>query len=180
MKMVSRLATVAMLSAVLIGCSSTPEQATEVVEPAETQVQRDPNEGVEILDDCQPPCAFPKSALNDPQSPLAQRLVFFAYDSSDIAPEYEEVITNHARFLQSHPDVSVRLEGHTDERGSREYNLALGEQRAQAVQRLMVLQGAPAQSINVVSFGEEMPLDSASTEAAWQQNRRVEIVYDQN
>lgn len=130
--------------------------------------------------DCEPPCEFPRSAINDPDSPLAQRLIFFDYDKSDIKPEYESVIENHGRYLAANPDMKVRLEGHTDERGSREYNLALGEQRAQSIRKLLLFHGAQSDSINVVSFGEELPLDLGHDESAWSQNRRVELVYESN
>lgn len=138
-------------------------------------------DGAEVLgvnEDCKPPCAFPRSALEDPASPLSQRLVFFDFDKSDIKPEYEQLLIDHGKYLASYPDTKVRLEGHTDERGSREYNLALGEARAKAVRRVLLLQGVPADNISVVSFGEELPLDVGHDESAWGQNRRVEIVYD--
>ena len=139
------------------------------------------DDGVDVMavdEDCKPPCAFPRSALDDPNSPLAGRLIFFDYDKSDIKPEYQQLIIDHGKYLASYPDTKVRLEGHTDERGSREYNLALGEQRSIAVRRLLLLQGVPAENINVVTFGEELPLDLGHNEAAWSQNRRVEIVYE--
>ena len=131
-----------------------------------------------VDEDCKPPCAFPRSALEDPQSPLSQRLVFFDYDKSEIKSEYQQLLIDHGKYLASYPDTKVRLEGHTDERGSREYNLALGEARSKAVQRVLLLQGVPAENISIVSFGEELPLDLNHDESAWAQNRRVEIVYD--
>lgn len=140
-----------------------------------------PDSGVDIYtpdEDCKPPCAFSRSALEDPNSPLAGRLVFFDFDKSEIRPEYQKLIVDHGRYLASYPDTKVRLEGHTDERGSREYNLALGEQRAKSVRQLLLLQGVKNENINVVSFGEELPLDLGHDESAWSQNRRVEIVYE--
>src|SRR5688572_12509783 len=122
--------------------------------------------------------ALPRTAINDPQSALAERLVFFDYDKSDIKPQFQDLLEAHGRYLAAYPDVKVRLEGHTDERGSREYNLALAEQRAKAVRQVLLLQGAPSASLDVVSFGEEVPLDVGHNEAAWQQNRRVELVYE--
>lgn len=133
-----------------------------------------------VDEDCKPPCAFPRSALEDPNSPLTERLVFFDYDKSDIKPEYQQLLIDHGKYLASYPDTKVRLEGHTDERGSREYNLALGEARSKAVRRVLLLQGVPAENISVVSFGEELPLDLNHDESAWSQNRRVELVYDIN
>src|SRR5687767_4977212 len=102
---------------------------------------------------------LPRTAINDPQSPLAERLVFFDYDKSDIKRQFQDMLEAHGRYLAAYPDVKVRLEGHTDERGSREYNLALAEQRAKAVRQVLLLHGAPSASLDVVSFGEEVPLD---------------------
>lgn len=139
---------------------------------------RDGAEVIGVDEDCKPPCAFPRGALEDPASPLSQRLVFFDFDKSEIKSEYQQLLIDHGRYLASYPDTKVRLEGHTDERGSREYNLALGEARAKAVRRVLLLQGVPADNVSVVSFGEELPLDVGHDESAWTQNRRVEIVYD--
>lgn len=139
--------------------------------------------GAEVMgvdEDCKPPCVFPRGALEDPNSPLSERLVFFDFDKSEIKPEYQQLLVDHGKYLASYPDTKVRLEGHTDERGSREYNLALAEARSKAVRRVLLLQGVPAENISVVSFGEELPLDLNHEESAWAQNRRVEIVYDVN
>ncbi len=104
-------------------------------------------------------------------------IVYFTYDSSEIRPEYLEVVAAHAAFLAKYPNAKVRLEGHADERGSREYNIGLGERRAQAVRRALQLQGATEAQIATVSYGEERPAVPGSDEAAYAQNRRVEIVH---
>ena len=114
---------------------------------------------------------------NDPNSPLYERIVYFDYDSSTLAPQYQTVVSNHAKYLLSHPSASISLEGHTDERGSREYNLALGESRAQTVAELMIIEGVPSGQIQTLTYGEERAADLGSNEAAWAANRRVEIVY---
>jgi peptidoglycan-associated lipoprotein len=88
------------------------------------------------------------------------------------------VIVAHGRFLAENPNLRVRTEGHTDERGTREYNLGLGERRAQSVQQMLMLQGARPEQIQVISYGEEMPAAFDSDEQSWAQNRRVELVYD--
>ena len=103
--------------------------------------------------------------------------IYFEFDSSDIQPQYVDAIQGHARKLSNDSLYEIRLEGHTDERGSREYNIGLGERRAQAVRRMLLLQGAGADQISTVSFGEERPAADGSTESAWSQNRRVEIIY---
>lgn len=115
--------------------------------------------------------------LNDPNSPLSQRIVYFDYDSSEIREEYRGTVEAHARFLAANPSISMSLEGHADERGSREYNLALGERRAQSVKRQMVLLGAQAQQIRTTSYGEERPVVDGHDDGSWAQNRRVEILY---
>lgn len=115
--------------------------------------------------------------LNDPSSPLSRRIIYFDYDSFDVMPDYVSVVTAHAGYLAAHPARAVTLEGHADERGSSEYNIALGEQRARAVAKLMTLQGVSDEQIQIVSYGEEKPAAGGHDEASWQQNRRVEIHY---
>ncbi len=107
----------------------------------------------------------------------AQRVIYFDFDSSDIRNEYVDVIAAHGRFLAGNATVRVRLEGHTDERGSREYNIGLGERRAQTVKRALALQGVQEAQIATVSYGEERPAAAGTDEPAWSKNRRVEIVY---
>jgi peptidoglycan-associated lipoprotein len=106
----------------------------------------------------------------------ADRIIYFDYDSSEIRPQYAETITALARRLAANPGFRIHLEGHTDERGSREYNIALGERRAQAVRRALLLQGAGDAQVATVSYGEERPAAEGSDEAAYEKNRRVEIV----
>jgi peptidoglycan-associated lipoprotein len=108
---------------------------------------------------------------------LTKRLIYFDFDSAEIRGEGTDVVAAHARYLAGHQDARVRLEGHTDERGSREYNIGLGERRAQSVRRALLLQGATAQQISTVSYGEEKPAVPGHDEAAWAKDRRVEIVY---
>ncbi len=105
------------------------------------------------------------------------RVIYFDYDSFSVKPEYQSLVDQHARFLQSNQGRSISLEGNTDERGSREYNLALGQKRAEAVRRAMTLVGASDVQIEAVSFGEEKPAVQGSSEDAYAQNRRVEIRY---
>jgi len=108
---------------------------------------------------------------------LATRVVYFEFDSSEVHGTGVEVVAAHARFLAANSATRVRLEGHTDERGSREYNIGLGERRAQAVRRALMLQGALDGQISTVSYGEERPAAAGHDEEAWAKNRRVEIVY---
>ena len=115
--------------------------------------------------------------LDDPSSPLAHRVIYFAFDSSEVVPRDRELLAAHAAYLAANPDVRVSVEGHTDERGSREYNVALGEPRARAVKRILEFQGASPSQITVVSYGEEKPAAEGHDESAWALNRRVELVY---
>ena len=108
---------------------------------------------------------------------LANRLVYFDFDSAEIKGAGTDVVAAHAKYLGAHQATRVRLEGHTDERGSREYNIGLGERRAQSVRRALLLQGATDAQISTVSYGEERPAVPGHNEAAWSKNRRVEIVY---
>jgi len=115
--------------------------------------------------------------LDNPASPLATRTIYFDYDSSEIRSDFQESILAHGQYLAEHPDASITLEGHSDERGSREYNIGLGERRAQAVRRLLLFQGAADKQVMVVSYGEEKPVLEGHDEASYSKNRRVEIVY---
>ena len=117
--------------------------------------------------------------LNDPNSPLYKKVIYFDYDSSEIRADNQATVQAHAAYLAAHPQTTVTLEGHTDERGSREYNLALGERRALAVRRQLVLLGATAGQIKTVSYGEERAAATGHDESAYSQNRRAELVYPQ-
>ena len=123
------------------------------------------------------------TALTPQQQALAdlkqKSVVYFSFDSSEIEQQYVPVVAAHAAYLVKYPTARVRLEGHTDERGSREYNIGLGERRAQAVRRALLVQGVAEAQITTVSYGEERPAVAGSDEAAFAQNRRVEFVYAQ-
>ena len=113
----------------------------------------------------------------DPAGGELAMVIYFDFDSSEIRSEDTDTVSRHALQLADNGNLSVRLEGHADERGSREYNIGLGERRAQSVRRLLLIQGASASQISTVSFGEERPAAEGSSEAAYAQNRRVEITY---
>lgn len=108
---------------------------------------------------------------------LSRRVIYFDFDRSEVRSEDAPIVAAHAAYLTRNPGTRVRLEGHTDERGTREYNIGLAERRAQAVRRAMMLQGVAETQLATVSFGEERPAAAGEDEAAWSQNRRVEIVY---
>ena len=116
--------------------------------------------------------------LKDPGNILSKRTVYFDYDSATVKEEFKSLVTAHARYLSDNRGRRVVVQGNTDERGSREYNLALGQRRAESVKKMMMLLGAANNQIETVSFGEEKPVAMGSDESAWAKNRRAEIVYD--
>ena len=113
----------------------------------------------------------------DPASPLSKRSVYFDFDSFVVKDEFSPALEAHAAYLLSKRDAKVVLQGNTDERGSREYNLALGQKRAEAVRKALVVLGVTDAQLEAVSFGEEKPRNEADTEAAYAENRRVDVVY---
>jgi peptidoglycan-associated lipoprotein len=169
-----------LLLSVLAACSTPPKPADAPVSDAALRST------APVAAVTTPPPALPTPAPRaaarpeylDPNSPLArQRSIFFDYDDFGIGPEDRAVVQLQGDYLARHPDVTVRLEGNADERGSPEYNLALGNKRAEAVQRALRLLGVKDRQVEAISWGEEKPRDSGHDEAAWAKNRRVDIVY---
>lgn len=164
-------------TAFLFACESTPEKADDAVVAIEDQ-------GTD-LDDATNAQAYGTdeddrssiSSLDDPQSLLAVRIIYFEYDSSEIKPDDRATIEAHAAYLVANPNTNMTLEGHADERGSREYNLALGERRAQVIKRQLTLLGASPSQLRTISYGEERPAIDEHDDYSWSQNRRVEIIY---
>lgn len=115
--------------------------------------------------------------LNDPQGVLAKRSIYFDLDSYTVKDEFKPVLEAHARFLNANKSRQIVIQGNTDERGGREYNLALGQKRAEAVRRAMTLLGVQESQLEAVSFGKEKPKALGSDEAAWAENRRADIAY---
>lgn len=115
--------------------------------------------------------------FSDPNSPLSKQTIYFQLDSSQVRQDFVPVVAAHAQYLAANPGQRVVLEGHCDERGSREYNIALGEQRAKSVANMLKLQGVGEAQVEVVSYGEEKPAALGHDEDSWQLNRRVEVVY---
>lgn len=115
--------------------------------------------------------------FDNPESLLSKRTIYFDFDRSTVKSEYRDIVSAHAAYARAHPSARITLEGHADERGTREYNLGLGERRGNAVDGLMSAQGASGNQLDVVSYGEERPVCRTSDEDCWWQNRRVEIVY---
>lgn len=115
--------------------------------------------------------------LVDPSNPLSKRVIYFDFDSDAIREEFRGLIEAHSGFLKGNSAARIILQGHTDERGSRDYNLALGQRRAESVKQALTLMGVQGEQVETVSLGEEKPVQEGHDEAAWQQNRRAEIHY---
>jgi peptidoglycan-associated lipoprotein len=166
------LATLAILAAALLlgGCPSKPVQEQEPAVAVEERAGAE-TAGVGA------PGGYTAADLNDPRSPLYQRVIYFDYDRSEILPQFVDVLRAHASYLRSNPNVRLMLEGHTDERGTREYNLGLGDQRADVVRRFLLAEGAGSGQIETLSYGEERPADPGHYDSAWAMNRRVELSY---
>ncbi|MFX1673151.1 peptidoglycan-associated lipoprotein Pal [Paraburkholderia sp. A2WS-5] len=117
--------------------------------------------------------------LNNPNSPLAKRSVYFDFDSYSVKDDYQSLLQAHAQYLKTHPQRHVLIQGNTDERGSSEYNLALGQKRAEAVRKVLALDGVGDSQMEAVSLGKEKPVAAGHDEASWSQNRRADLVYQQ-
>jgi peptidoglycan-associated lipoprotein len=166
------LAILAVGLAGLYGCASTQQKPAAAPAP-ETQAPAAQPETAPA----QTGSEFQGKELDNPNSPLYKKVFYFPFDSSDVSSADRDVLAAHAKYLAANPSVKVEVQGNADERGSREYNLALGERRAQSVQRLLSLQGAKKDQEKVVSFGEERPVATCHEESCWSQNRRVELHY---
>lgn len=160
-----------------------PEQAPEKApERASEGISEKPAESVTepataSLFEPTPPATVLVDSLSDTSSLLAKRSVFHSFNSDAVLGENSAIIQAHAKYLADNPGRKVRLEGNTDERGSSEYNLALGQRRATAIKKMLILGGAKANQVEAISFGEEKPKATAHNESAWSQNRRTDIVY---
>jgi peptidoglycan-associated lipoprotein len=118
-----------------------------------------------------------KSPLTDPGSILSRRSIYYDLDSYEVKDQYKELVEAHARYLRDNPKSKMLVQGNTDERGSREYNVGLGQRRADGVKRMLLLLGAKEDQVESVSLGEEKPKDEGHDEAAWSKNRRSDILY---
>ena len=179
--MIKNLAVV-LLALSIAACSSTPTQdAAPIEEGAGTTAK---GTGTTTTGTSTTPIAGSSTGaagntavLKDPANILSTRIILFDYDQYVVKDQYRPLVEAHAKYLQANRNARVTLQGHTDERGTREYNIALGQKRSDAVKRTLVLLGAQEAQIETVSFGKEKPKALGSDESAWSQNRRVEIVY---
>jgi peptidoglycan-associated lipoprotein len=180
LKIVSGLAIVALVAA----CSSTPTAEQKGAAVEDRAPSTTPPAQVVQSTPVKPAVAQPSttdsmagSELKDPNNILSKRSIFFDYDSNLVKEEYRPIVAAHARYLTQNRNAKMIIQGNTDERGSREYNLALGQRRADAVKQMMTVLGADGPRVETVSFGEEKPRAQGSTEAAYAENRRADIVY---
>ncbi len=174
---------IALFFAGLAACSTTPteEQSPAGVEerkpgeaPAAQAQPVKPGSVARVDLTSKPPG---RSPLTDPGSILSRRSIFYDYDSYDVKDQYKELIEAHARYLRDNPGTKILIQGNTDERGSREYNVSLGQRRSEGVKRMLQLLGAKEEQIEAVSLGEEKPRAEGHDEQAWSQNRRSDILY---
>lgn len=169
---VAKLFTTGFLGLWLVGCSSTPTTETE------TQA-----ESKEVMDKSVVETSVAESApaastdLSEKQAEVESLVVLFDFDRSEVKSQFYDVIKANAAFMMENPSANVTVSGHCDERGTREYNLALGERRANAVKSALVAEGVSAERISVISFGEDNPVAMGHNEAAWSKNRRAEFAY---
>ena len=161
-----RVALVALLCVGAAACAK--KQAVQPQQPPQeqtTQTQSNETTGKYKLGDL------------DTDACLRQRVVYFDFDKTEIKPEFQQIMACHAKYLQDRPTSQIRLEGNTDERGTREYNLGLGERRGKAVSDALQAAGGSASQLNVISYGKEKPVCREHNEDCWSKDRRVEIVY---
>jgi len=173
---IRKLLYAAMTAVAVAGCGSTPtaDQAGAAVEDRAQSVQ---TPGVTTVTPGTSVEGAGIAALKDPNNILSKRSVYFDFDSFAVKDEYKPLVEAHARFLTSNGKMKMLIQGNTDERGSREYNLALGQKRAEAVRRNLTLLGARDAQIEAVSLGEEKPKNAGHDEDAWADNRRADMLY---
>jgi peptidoglycan-associated lipoprotein len=162
----------------LAACSSAPKNEQDAVKvedrkPAPSQPTQPSRADTSPVT----PQTTTGNPLRDPNNILSKRSIFFDYDQYVVKDEFKPLVGAHAKYLSQTAAQRVTIQGNTDERGSREYNLALGQKRADAVKQMMVLSGAPAQNIETVSFGEEKPRNTGHDEQSYAENRRADVVY---
>ncbi len=178
-----RILTAVLATAILAACSSTPtkEQEGAAVEDRGGVTSQQPATKPPVATGPSTTPLVPKSVsgdpLKDPSNVLSKRGIYFERDSNIVKEEFKPLIAAHARYLQQNRSQKMTVQGNADERGSREYNLALGQRRADAVKEMMTLLGAQSEQIETVSFGEEKPKSTGHDEASWSENRRADLAY---
>jgi len=176
------VAAISAASLFLSSCSTTPTDEQQKPAPAE---ERQPGtgqgtgEGTRVAPvDLTKQQGTGVSALKDPNNILSKRSIFYDFDKFDVRDEYRGLVEAHAKYLRDNPGAKMLIQGNTDERGSREYNVGLGQRRSDGVKKLLILLGARESQIESVSLGEEKPRAEGHSEQAWAQNRRCDILYN--
>ncbi len=167
---------VVFLSALLAACASqsTTEEATPALPGSAVSSPARPGQPGSVAR-VEAPSGKASVAMDG--GPL-KGTIYFDYDQYEVQPQYRPLIQSHANFLRQRPQTKITLQGHGDERGSREYNLALGQKRSEAVRKMLLLQGARDAQVEAISYGEEKPAATGHDESAWSQNRRNEFAYE--
>ena len=165
-----------LLTSLLAACANEPSK-TQPGAQVEDRTQTSKSAQTTDTRPLIPPQQQAVNPLKDPSNILSKRSVFYDFDSFEVKPEYKTLVEAHSNYLVSNPKAKAFLQGNTDERGSREYNLALGQKRADSVRKMMSLMGAKPEQMESVSFGEEKPRAECHDESCWSQNRRTDIVY---
>ncbi len=172
--MLRKLIIVLVCSVFVVGCAKKPKPTVTTVQPGGgSGAATTPQGGSGTI-----ATEINADPFSDPSSPLSHVVIYFDYNSSTVRSDNIDIINAHAKYLADNPSAIVRLEGHADERGSREYNVALSENRSQAVKRMMMFQGIRSDQTETVAYGEERPVEFCPAESCWSKNRRVEIIYE--
>ncbi len=171
-----RLIIPTLLALLVAGCSSTPDTTEQTSAPVESRSGTTDGKIATVTANGMDSRKLPPE-LTDPKNILSKRSVYFDYDKFDIKSEYKDLVAAHAKFLSNNRQFKMLIQGNTDERGSREYNLALGQKRAEAVKKQLILLGAREEQVESVSLGEEKPKNPGQNEAAWAENRRGDMLY---
>jgi peptidoglycan-associated lipoprotein len=161
----------ALLALLISGCSSTPDDASANA-PVESR------NGIATVNAGGVDGRNLPAVLTDPKSILSKRNIYFDYDRYDVRSDYKDLVAAHAKFLSNNRQFRVLIQGNTDDRGSREYNLALGQKRADSIKKMLVMLGANESQVESVSLGEEKPKMDGQNETAWAENRRGDILYN--
>ncbi|OGA31804.1 MAG: peptidoglycan-associated lipoprotein [Betaproteobacteria bacterium RIFCSPLOWO2_12_FULL_64_23] len=165
-------------AALLAGCASTPELESKAGVEDRTPTTAVPAQpGVTAVTPIAPKADQLPNALKDPKNILSKRSIFYDYDKYDVKDEYKPLLQAHAHYLAQNRSAKMLIQGNADERGSREYNIALGQKRAEGVRKMLQLMGAQESQIEAVSLGEEKPRCTENTEACYSQNRRSDMLY---
>lgn len=179
-KILKKIAVLIIPAFVLWGCESTPEQVEDTGAGSTAQSTTDSGATASGTDTGSGSTAKPMAqdtSSSQADDMLSKNIVYFDFDKNDVKDDFKGIIQAHANYLSNNPSAKMTVEGNADERGTREYNIGLGERRANAVRQLLVLQGASSSQVDVISYGEERPAVIGHDESAWSKNRRAELIY---